>query len=304
METVETIHEPVLRDEAIEYLKAREGGMFLDCTLGGGGHTAAILAANPNSMVTAFDRDPEAIDRATRRFSSEIGKRLTLHQARFSEVGRYVQGMKFNGILADLGMSTDQLEGERGFSFRDKGALDMRMNPVDPRNASDIVNSYDEGSLRRMFQVGGVQKEARSLTTAIIAGRPISTAKELSKIIQETGGARFGRDLMAVVFQALRIEVNGEFDEIEGLLSSAPKLAKTGTRFAVITFHSLEDKLVTSRFRKWAGADAAPAWVGKADTDRLGRLITKKPVTPSEAEVERNPASRSARLRVFDFELN
>ncbi len=304
MALAETIHEPVLKDEVVEYLRAQEGGMYLDCTLGGGGHTAAILAANPNTTVTAFDRDPEAIERAIQRFSSEIGKRLTIQQARFSEVGRYTQGVKFKGILADLGMSTDQLEGERGFSFRDKGALDMRMNPQDPRTASDILNSYDEGSLRRILQVGGVQREARSIAKAIIAGRPITTAKELAKIIQETGGARFGRDLMAVVFQALRIEVNHEFDEIEGLLNSAPKLAGSGTRLAVITFHSLEDKLVTSRFRKWAGADAAPAWVGKKDTDRLGKLLTKKAVTPSEGEVERNPASRSARLRVFEFELN
>jgi 16S rRNA (cytosine1402-N4)-methyltransferase len=294
---VETVHKSVLLEETLELLKAKDGGMFLDCTLGGGGHTAAILAANSANKVIAIDRDPRARARAEERFRSDLGTRLTVIPGRFGEAAALVSGERFDGILADLGMSTDQLLGGTGFSFKDKGELDMRMNPEEGITAQDILNTASDQELREIFYKGGLDRWARKLAKEIIAARPIATAKDFAGIVDIHGG----KDARAVAFQALRIAVNREFDEIEGLLQAAPKLAKNGTRLAVITFHSLEDQLVTGQFRKWAGSEAAPAWFGKEESARLGKLLTRKPVTPSDSEVAGNPASRSARLRVFEF---
>lgn len=294
---METVHQSVLLTETVEYLRAKDGGMFLDCTLGGGGHTAAILAANPANRVVAIDRDPRAIARAEQRFKGEPEGRIRILSGRFGEVAQGLRDEKFDGILADLGMSTDQLMGGTGFSFKDKEELDMRMNPHEGITAQDLLNSASDPTLREVFYKGGLDRWARKLAKEIIAARPISCAKDFAGIVD-----RFcGSDNRAVAFQCLRIAVNEEFLEIENLLKGAPKLAKNGTRFAFITFHSLEDQLVTGQFRKWAGADAAPAWFGKEEDARLGKLLTKKPVVPSEEEVKRNPASRSARLRVFEF---
>lgn len=292
-----TVHLPVLLEETIEFLNAKDGGMFLDCTLGGGGHTAAILAANPNNQVIAIDRDPRAIARAEVRFQEELGKRLTIIQGRFGSAAELVTNHKFNGILADLGMSTDQLTGGTGFSFKDKGELDMRMNPEEGILAQDLLNILSEQDLREVFYKGGLDRYARKLAKEIIAARPIASAKQFAEIVDTCGH----KDARAVAFQALRIAVNREFEEIEALLKGAPKIAQNGTRLAVITFHSLEDQLVTGQFRKWAGSEAAPAWLGRGETARLGKLLTKKPVTPGDREIEVNPASRSARLRVFEF---
>jgi 16S rRNA (cytosine1402-N4)-methyltransferase len=294
---VSTVHLPVLLDETIEFLNAKEGGMFLDCTLGGGGHTAAILAANPQNQVIAIDRDPRAIARAEVRFSTELGKRLTIVHGRFGSAAELVTNHKFKGILADLGMSTDQLTGGTGFSFKDKGELDMRMNPEEGVPAQDLLNILLEQDLREVFYKGGLDRYARKLAKEIIAARPVASAKQFAEIVDTCGN----KDARAVAFQALRIAVNKEFEEIEGLLTGAPSLAQNGTRLAVITFHSLEDQLVTGQFRRWAGSEAAPAWMGKREASRLGKLLTKKPVTPGERELEANPASRSARLRVFEF---
>ena len=294
---METVHKSVLFDETLDLLRAKEGGVFLDCTLGGGGHTAGILAANPSNRVIAIDRDPRARLRADERFKSDLGTRLTIIAGRFGEVSELVKGERFDGILADLGMSTDQLQGGTGFSFKDKGELDMRMNPEEGITAQDILNTASDQDLREIFYKGGLDRWAKKLAKEIIAARPIASAKDFAGLVDLYGG----KDARAVAFQALRIAVNREFDEIEALLNGAPKLAKNGTRLAVITFHSLEDQLVTGQFRKWAGSEAAPAWFGKEEAARLGKLLTRKPVTPSDAEVESNPASRSARLRVFEF---
>ncbi len=294
---METVHKSVLLDESVEFLRAKEGGMYLDCTLGGGGHTAAILAANPSNRVIAMDRDPRAIARAELRFSNEIGTRLTLIPGRFGSAQALAGSHKFDGILADLGMSTDQLMSGTGFSFKDKTELDMRMNPEEGISAQELLNSASDSELREVFYRGGLDRYAKKLAKEIIAARPIASAQDYKQIIDRYCGG----EARAVAFQCLRIAVNQEFEEIESLLGSAPKLAKNGTRFAVITFHSLEDQLVTGQFRKWAGSEAAPALFGGGETSRIGKLLTKKPVVPTEGEIEKNPASRSARLRVFEF---
>jgi len=295
-----TIHEPVLLDEVVEFLRAKEGGMYLDCTLGGGGHTDALLKANDKNYVIALDRDPQAIARAQNKFLGH--ERLTIVQGKFSDVERICKGQIFSGILADLGMSTDQLEADRGFSFSDTNSFDMRMNPEEFLTAEYVVNNYDQGKLFKIFRQGGVGPEARRYANAIVAARPVESARQLAGIIAGCTSEFSSNHPATVVFQAIRIEVNSEFSEIENLLEAAPRLVASNSRFAVICFHSIEDELITKKFRKWAGSEAAPAWMGRRDSSVKGKLITKKAVTPTEAEKQRNPASRSARLRVFEFD--
>ncbi|MDZ4784649.1 MAG: 16S rRNA (cytosine(1402)-N(4))-methyltransferase RsmH, partial [bacterium] len=294
----------VLLNEVVEFLRAKEGGMFLDCTLGGGGHSQAILAAHPENKVLALDRDSIAIERAEDKFKKT--HRIEFIKSNFSNVKKSAAGRKFNGILADLGMSTDQLMGARGFSFDDTGPLDMRMDSEHSVSANTVINEYSERDLFIAFKKGGVGNDAKNIARAIVNQRPINSSKVLAGIIREKSrvakGDRF-KDPATVVFQAIRIEVNGEFKEIETLLNTAPELLVNGSRLVIISFHSLEDKLVTRRFREWQAGDTAPAWMsaGAQKKTGLGKLLTSKAIVPSKAEILENPASRSALLRVFEF---
>lgn len=297
-------HVSVLAREVIESLGASEGGNFLDCTLGGAGHTEAILRANESNTVVALDRDARAIERAKSRLS-EFGVRVKIKHAAFGDAVSAAEGARFRGAIADLGLSTDQLFEARGFSFQDEESLDMRMDESSGVTAADILNSAAEGELYRILRRGGVGPEARSIAAAVVRNRPVKSASQLAGIINALPFAKRSQKRVnpaTVVFQALRIEVNSEFDEIQKLLESAPRLIEAGGRLAIITFHSLEDKLVTAEMRKWEGASGMPAlWPGRQETKIFGKLLTKKPITPSEDEVKSNPSARSARLRVFEF---
>lgn len=305
-ESQQTIHVPVLLTEVVRELRAEGGGMFLDCTLGGGGHTRAILDANANSWVVALDRDQRAIDRA-RGWAAGYGDRLELVHAPFSMVSEVTTQRRFDGVLADLGMSTDQLREGRGFSFADHEALDMRMDESGGSTARDFLNSTSERELYIALAEGGVGKNARSIARALISGRPYQNAQQVAEVVRLSQmGKRSGSGVhpATVVFQALRMSVNRERDEVEALLEQVPGLVKMGARLAVITFHSIEDKLVTHKMRAWEAAGTYPAsWRGQRTEQRLGCLVHKKPIEPSAEEMERNPASRSARLRVFEFEM-
>jgi len=305
--STETVHIPVLVREVVELLEAGRGGDFLDCTLGGAGHTRAILAASPEARVWALDRDRRAIERARRALGDELG-RVTVTQGRFSEAGSVYADRRFDGVLADLGLSTDQLREGRGFAFSEDAPLDMRMNEADTLTAHDLVNTSTEQELFVLLRKGGVGNEARAVARAIVRERPIETTRALAAIVVRVVPSSRGRSgekkshPATVVFQALRIAVNDEFGEIERLLAAVPALVKPGARTAIITFHSLEDKLVTETMRRWeGGGEYSAQWPGAYRPEPLGRLVTRKPVVAGGDEVARNPSSRSARLRVFRF---
>ena len=303
----ETRHISVLLNEAISALKAERGGNFLDCTLGGGGHSKAILDVNSSNTVVAADRDLRAIERAQQKFVSYQGRFSALHGT-FSSLEAELQGSQFDGILADLGTSMDQLKEGRGFSFSDHADLDMRMDESEGETAADLVNNYSEQDLYVVFRQGGVGPEARGIAQAIIRARPINFSDELAAVVNKALQGRYREkkgNPATLVFQAIRIAVNKELSEIEALLRAAPKLARTNTRFAVITFHSLEDKLVTNMMRRWSsGGDFSAVNPTSRGEARLGRYIARESVQPSKEEISSNPSSRSARLRVFEFAEN
>ncbi len=299
-----TTHLPVMLKEVLEWLEVEKGGSFLDCTMGGAGHTLGMLKANKVNFVTAVDRDSRAIIRASRKLEEFEGRIKIMHSA-FSQIKDALGEQRFDGMLVDMGLSTDQLKENRGFSFNDNSSLDMRMDESQELSAFVVVNKTPERELLQIMRSGGVGREANSVVRAIIKARPISKTSELSKIVNQTiGGRAKGKKTnpSTVVFQAIRMAVNDEVGEIEGLLKEAPNILKPGGKLAVISFHSLEDKIVTHTMREWASSSSYPAlWRGAVKEKALGKLLTKKAVLPQEAEILRNPASRSARLRVFQF---
>lgn len=299
-----TSHIPVMLNEVVEYLNAPNGGVFLDCTLGGGGHAAAILNANPLNKLVALDRDSRALIRANRKLE-EFEGRISIMHGSFSHLKEVLQEGQFDGIIADLGISTDQLKERRGFSFNDTTELDMRMDESQDLTAGIVVNKTSERDLLRLLKRGGVGREAISVARAIVKARPIETTSQLSRIINIAVAGKLKAkktNPSTVVFQALRIAVNNEFEEIDALLDVAPRLVKEGGRLVVITFHSLEDKVVTRRLREWEAQGSYPAlWRGSKREESLGRQVSKRAIAPGTEEVKRNPSARSARLRVFEF---
>lgn len=301
-----TKHVSVMRDEVLAGLLADQGGDFIDCTLGGAGHTESILEANPRNTVLGCDRDERALERAARRLA-RFGPRFSSAKASFSELSEVCGGRKFDGLLADLGISTDQLYEDRGFSFRDNSSLDMRMDESSPLTAHEVVNEYSERDLLKALKEGGVGINSRTVARAIIRARPILNTTKLAELVASVLASRFANKKThpaTVVFQAIRMEVNKELSEISSLLEQMPNLVKDKGRGAIICFHSGEDRLVTNTLRKWAGSQEAPAWwMGdRSGTSlKIGKLLQNDAQTPTKKEVEENAASRSARLRVFIF---
>jgi 16S rRNA (cytosine1402-N4)-methyltransferase len=306
----QSCHVSVLLNETLESLKAGKGGVFLDCTLGGGGHSLAILEAHPENKIVALDKDKRAVERSKEKFKS-YGERFSVIQIAFGSVKelRAICSIeKFDGVLADLGTSMDQLKEERGFSFHDEAPLDMRMNEEQAVTLATLIDSVSSKELTRLLKIGGVGAHAYPVANSIVSGRPYASTKQLAEAVLKGLPARIRRESKVhpatVVFQALRIAVNQEFDELRNLLEVVPSLLVSKGRCAVICFHSLEDKVVAGTMRKWAGSESAPAKllsVVKDSPKALGSVLTKKPIVPSDEEINRNPSSRSARLRVFEF---
>ena len=302
----DTVHEPVMVQEVLSYLRATEGGgVFLDCTLGGGGHSEAILKAHSENKVFAIDRDVRAVERAQQRLA-DYGDRVLIQHAAFSELDELFVNIPFTGMMADLGISSDQLAEERGFSFRDATSLDMRMNEEASLTAADVVNGYSEGQLIGVLKRGGVTRGTTILSKAFVQDRPFSTAQEVAACVHKTIGERSrdgSKDSATVIFQAIRMEVNQELKEIDSLLNFAQGKLADESRLVVLCFHSLEDKAVARKMRKWASGDEYSAlWKGAPPKQRpVGKILTKKAVVPSTEEVARNPRSRSTRLRAFEF---
>jgi 16S rRNA (cytosine1402-N4)-methyltransferase len=299
-------HLPVLLREVLAFLDPQSGGTFIDGTLGAGGHAAAILARTaPDGRLLGFDRDPAALAFAAQR--------LAPFGERFIPVGHSYADMGFiavehdisavDGILLDLGLSSRQLEdANRGFSFLKEGPLDMRFDPRQGETAADLINSLTAEELADIFRRYGEETHSRRIARLIVANRPIQTTIELAELVENEIGRRGrpGRHPATKVFQALRIAVNGELDEVERGLRAAAGLLKPGGRMAVISFHSLEDRLVKNFFRDAARTCVCPPEqpVCTCGARPELRLVTRKAVQATVDEIAANPRSRSARLRV------
>lgn len=313
-EPLDADHLPVLVEEILRYLAPERGGLYVDATVGLGGHAEAILEAAEGARVLGIDRDPEALARARARLG-RFGPRVRFARERFSELGRLVAeaegpAARPAGVLADLGLSSLQLDTpSRGFSFRFDAPLDMRMGPGG-ETAGEIVNRYPEADLVRIFKEYGEERQARRIARAVAEAReeaPIDTTGRLREVILEAkgrapggpGGARReGRvDPATRVFQALRIEVNRELAELERFLDEAARLLGGDGRLVVISYHSLEDRIVKHTFRDLARGEIDEVTGRPRAESRILEVLTKKPIRPSAEEVARNPRSRSGRLR-------
>lgn len=278
-------HIPVLKREVLEGLAVRSGGHYLDATVGGGGHSALILAAALDVQVTAIDQDEQAIAAAQAKLA-EFNERVQFHRTNFAAFQPGTQ--KFDGILADLGVSSAQFDiPDRGFSFRHTAPLDMRMDQQQDLTAADIVNHWEEAKLADIFYTYGEERLSRRIAHRLVERRPFETTTELAEAIAYSvpKAYRYGRIHPATrVFQALRIAVNQELSVLETLIDHAPDWLKPGGKLAIISFHSLEDRIVKHRFR---------------DSERL-RVLTKKPILPQDDEVAENARARSAKLRLAE----
>lgn len=294
-------HIPVLLNEVIEGLRINPDGVYVDCTFGGGGHSRAILQQlGPEGKLIAFDQDEEA------RNNLPDDERLVFVSHNFRHLQRFLklEGiMAVDGILADLGVSSHQFdEAERGFSIRFNAELDMRMDKRQPLTAADVLNSYTEQQLHKLFELYGEVTNAKTLARTIVqlrAASPFKTTDGFKNAIREIVKGNPNK-YFAQVFQALRIEVNNELGALKEMLRQIPSLLKPGGRVAIITFHSLEDRLVKNFFRR--GSFEEPEENPFINTETANELIviTKKPVTATQQELKENPRSRSAKLRVAE----
>lgn len=299
--TQEVYHIPALLPEVIEGLDIRPDGIYVDATLGGGGHSRAIVEhLDSGGHLYSFDQDRDAIDRAF------ADPRFTVVYSNFRYISNFmrfygVDGV--DGVLADLGVSFHHFDDpERGFSFRWEGRLDMRMNRNACLDAAAVLGTYSEEQLADIFYLYGELKNSRRIASAIVRRRqesPITTVEQLRAVVAPMVNPRQEKKELAQIFQALRIEVNGEIDALKAFLGQSLKVLNPGGRLAVITYHSLEDRLVKN-FMKTGNLE------GRAEKDFYGRnlspfrLITSRPIVPGDEEVERNPRSRSAKLRIAE----
>jgi 16S rRNA (cytosine1402-N4)-methyltransferase len=302
-------HIPVLVRPVLEYLGVHDAGVYVDATFGAGGYTRAILAA-ANASVVAIDRDASAIARGA-GLAQEAQGRLTLVQDRFSSLDRVVRDRglsQVDGVVCDLGVSSMQLdEAERGFSFRHDGPLDMRMENAGP-TAADLIAAASERDLAFIIKSLGEERHARAVARAIVAARaqaPIRTTFELAAVVERVVRSRPGTIHPATrTFQALRIFLNEELDELAAALGAAEAVLKPGGRLVVVSFHSLEDRIVKTflveRGRQSGGSRHVPEVARPAPTFRL---LTGRPVTPDDAETAANPRARSAKLRAAERTL-
>ena len=289
-------HVPVLFKEAIGFLRVRPGGTYVDCTVGLAGHASGIVRLlGPKGRLIAFDRDPEAIELAGDRLDrdcEELGSQapsVTLIDEAFSTIARHVEPASVDGLLADFGISGLQLEARRGFSFSADGLLDMRMDTRSGPTAAQVVSELSERELADLIYTLGEERRSRRIARAI-AGRVITSTSELAGIVASTAPAMKNDKIHPAIrktFQALRIYVNRELDEIRSLMEAAPKLLKPSARLVVISFHSLEDRIAKDSMREGA-------------RQGIWNILTKKPVTAGAEELERNPRSHSAKLRAAE----
>lgn len=304
-------HISVLLNECIDNLNIRPDGIYVDGTMGGGGHSLEIAKRLTTGRLICIDQDPNAHEAAGKRLA-EYKDRITFVRDNFGNIANILDSLgieKIDGMLLDIGVSSHQLdEAERGFSYQQDAPLDMRMNPDRPFSAYDVVNGYDEDELDRVIFTYGEERWARRIAQFIVKEReakPIETTGELVDIIKKAvpkGARKDGPHPAKRTFQAIRIEVNGELEVLQRAIDDVAARLAVGGRLCIITFHSLEDRIVKEAFRKQENPCICPPQfpVCVCGKKPLGRVITRKPILPSKEELEENPRSRSANLRVLE----
>lgn len=303
-----TPHQPVLLDAVLDGLNAanRPDGLFIDGTVGAGGHASAVLITAPRSRLLGFDRDPRSLEIARSTLTS-FGDRVSLVHANYDSMAQIAPEHGFasvDGILLDLGISSMHVdEAERGFAFRADGPLDMRFDPTRGSTAADLVNTLDADELADLIYEYGEERDSRRIARAIIAARPLSTTQQLASVLEKSHrGPREKIHPATRTFQALRIAVNDELGALERVLPQAVDLLCPGGRLAIISFHSLEDRIVKQWFKHESTDCICPP---KQPVCTCGhhasiRLVNHKPIAADDAEIARNPRSRSAKLRVAE----
>ncbi len=303
-------HEPVLAEEVVQFLAPERGGTFLDGTVGGGGHAARLLDAADAVRVIGLDRDQDALKAAERRLGVR-GDRVDLIQANVRDAAKIAADRGIHdlaGALLDLGVSSHQIDTKaRGFSFRRGTPLNMRMGGTTGggRTAADVLNTESEERLGELFREYGEERRWRAIARQIVRRRgstPFETADDLVAVFTSVLGPALDARTKARLFQALRIEVNDEMNALREALVAIRDLLGAGGRFVVISYHSLEDRIVKHAFRDWSRSCVCPPElpVCRCRGIPLGQLLTRKPVRPSNAEIQRNPRARSARLRAWE----
>lgn len=294
-------HEPVLRKEAVEYLVTDTNGIYIDGTLGGGGHSLSILKRiSPEGSVYGIDQDDEALQTATRRINDTRFKAVKGNFGYMDVLLPASVRGQVSGILLDIGVSSHQIDaGERGFSFREEGPLDMRMDTINPLTAASVLNDYEPDELTRILFEYGEERFSRNIVKAIVAARPLNTTTDLKRVVEQTIKGPHVNKSLARVFQAIRIEVNQELEMLKLALEKSVTMLREGGRIVVLSYHSLEDRLVKHFFR-------AGNFTGDIKKDFFGNDIRPldplKPglITPELDEIDDNPRARSARMRVAE----
>ncbi len=304
---MEPSHIPVLLNQVLDGLQVRPGGRYIDATVGGGGHAAEVLAAScPDGRVLGLDLDPEALGMARARLAFYAGRFVLVHSSytRLAIIARARGFIPADGVLFDLGLSSLQLaDPDRGFSFAKDGPLDMRFDPAtDEPGAADLANHLSLKELTSLLYRYGEEKQSRRIAEAIIAARPIHTTRALASVIEQAVGQRRRIHPATLTFQALRIAVNDELTALETILPQTVEVLAPGGRLVVISFHSLEDRIVKRFIRRESRDCICPPELPICTCDHRAtlRMITRKPVRPTEEEISANPRSRSARLRIAE----
>lgn len=301
-----SIHIPVLLNEVVEAFRDINDGVILDCTLGYGGHSKALLDTLPNIKIIACDQDDMAISYCTNKFKNYTD-RIQIYKSNFSQILQKIPQENIRAILADIGVSSLQLDlNERGFALK-SDILDMRMDSSNQLDAKTIVNNYSQSQLEKIFYEYGELPNAKSIANKIIIARQnkeISSAKELVQIIGNSNLQNRSVSIATLVFQAIRIEVNKELDVLKELLNSIQNSAINHARVAIISFHSLEDGIVKSKFKKWQNSCICPPQAMRCECGNnhsIGKIITKKPITPTAQEIKANSRSACSKMRIFDI---
>lgn len=303
------IHTPVLLNEVLETFKGVKSGTIVDCTLGYGGHSSSLLEQNKGINLAGCDRDETAINYSTKKLA-KFKDRVKIYHSKFSEILAHLDVGDIRGILADIGLSSLQIDQNcRGFSLN-SDTLDMRMDTTQEKDAKFVVNSYSASELERVLSEYGELKDAKFIASKIVKAREvkqISTAKELVSIIgnapiRKSRYEKGGVSKATLVFQAIRIEVNSELDELTTLLTNIRNLGLKDCIVAIISFHSLEDRLVKNAFRDWGRQCICPEFFLRCEcgsNHAIGEIVSKKAITPSDKEMRENSRSRCAKMRVF-----
>ena len=296
-------HIPVLYNETIETFKDIKEGYIIDCTTGFAGHSNGLLISNENIKMICNDQDDEALEFSKNRLAP-YKHRVTFNKGNFEHVIDTFKDYNIKGILADIGVSSLQLDKlERGFGF-ESDTLDMRMNQNQSLDAATVVNTYSQAELERVFKECGEVREYKKVASLIVNNRPFTSAKQISELLSKKM-AKGKIHPATLPFQGIRIEVNDELGVLERLFDSLEKAKFKNCIVAIISFHSLEDRIVKNYFKKWTKSCICPDGVFRCECGNnhaLGKVITKKPIIPTAQEIKQNPRSRSSKLRIFKFD--